>query len=54
MKIDPALWEVLTERHAPPEIAAGQVHFALVPGALAAQGLRLVTELKDNAIRLRF
>ncbi|WP_395543501.1 histidine phosphotransferase family protein [Neotabrizicola sp. sgz301269] len=54
MKIDPALWEVLTERHAPPEIAAGQVHFALVPGALAAQGRRLVTELKDNAIRLRF
>jgi len=54
MKIDPALWEVLTERHAPPEIAAGQVHFALVPSALAEQGLRLVTELKDNAIRLSF
>lgn len=54
MKIDPALWEVLTERHAPPEIAAGQVHFALVPEELARQGKRLVAELKDGLIRLSF
>ncbi len=54
MKIDPALWEVLTERHAPPEIAAGQVHFALVPEALARQSKRLVAELKDGMIRLAF
>ena len=54
LKIDPALWEVLTERHAPPEIGAGQVHFALVPEELRAQGRRLVAELKENAIRLGF
>ncbi len=54
MKIDPALWEVLTERHAPPEIAAGQVHFALVPEALARQSKRLVAELKEGVIRLSF
>jgi histidine phosphotransferase ChpT len=54
LKIDPALWEVLTERHAPAEIAAGDVHFALVPEALAAQGRRLVAELKDTSIRLSF
>ena len=50
----PALWEVLTERHPPAEIGAAQVHFALVPDALAQQGRRLVAELKESAIRLSF
>jgi len=54
LKIDPALWEVLTERHPPAEIGAGQVHFALVPEELRAQNRRLVAELKENAIRLTF
>jgi histidine phosphotransferase ChpT len=54
LKIDPALWEILTERHAPAEIGAGQVHFALVPEELRAQGKRLVAELKENAIKLSF
>ncbi len=54
MKIDPALWEVLTERHAPPEIAAGQVHFALVPEELARQGKRLIAELREGSIKLSF
>lgn len=54
MKIEPALWEILTERHAPPEIAAGQVHFALVPEELARQGRRLVAELREGVIRLSF
>ncbi len=54
LRIDPALWEVLTERHAPPEIAAGQVHFALVPGELQTQSRRLVAELGETSIRLTF
>ena len=54
LKIDPALWEVLTERHAPAEIGAGQVHFALVPEELHAQGKRLVAELRENGIKLSF
>lgn len=54
LKVDPALWEVLTEPHPPPEIAAGQVHFALVPDVLRLQGRRLVTEMKENIIRLKF
>jgi histidine phosphotransferase ChpT len=54
LKIDPALWEVLTDRHPPAEIGAGQVHFALVPEELHAQGKRLVAELKETAIRLTF
>ena len=54
LKIDPALWEVLTDRHPPAEIGAGQVHFALVPEELHAQGKRLVAELKETSIRLTF
>ncbi|NJM83438.1 MAG: histidine phosphotransferase [Tabrizicola sp.] len=54
LKIDPALWEVLTEPRAPAEIGAGQVHFALVPDELQRQSRRLITELRDTAIRLSF
>jgi histidine phosphotransferase ChpT len=54
LKIDPALWEILTEPQAPAIIGPGQVHFALVPEELQRQGLRLVTELKDTSIRLSF
>ncbi|MBE2274987.1 MAG: histidine phosphotransferase [Rhodobacteraceae bacterium] len=54
LKIDPALWEVLTTRHAPADIGAGHVHFALVPEELRVQGRRLVADLKDKAIRLTF
>lgn len=54
LKVDPALWEVLTEPRAPAEIGAAQVHFALVPEELARQGRRLVTEIGDATIRLTF
>jgi histidine phosphotransferase ChpT len=54
LKIDPALWEILTERTPPADIGAGQVHFALVPEELRAQRKRLVADLKENAIRLSF
>lgn len=54
LKIDAALWEVLTELHPPAEIGAGQVHFALVPEALALLPRRLVTEIGATTIRLTF
>jgi histidine phosphotransferase ChpT len=54
LKVDPALWEVLTELHAPAEIGAGQVHFALVPQELQRQGRRLVTEIQETSISLSF
>lgn len=54
LKIDPALWEVLTDARAPVDIAAGQVHFALVPDELARQGRKLVTEVGVASIRLGF
>jgi histidine phosphotransferase ChpT len=52
LKIDAALWEVLTTAGAPPEIEAGQVHFALVPEELARQGRRLLAEIGETEIRL--
>ncbi|MDP3194605.1 histidine phosphotransferase family protein [Tabrizicola sp.] len=54
LKVDPALWEVLTEPRAPAEIGAAQVHFALVPDELARQGRRLITEIGETTIRLTF
>jgi histidine phosphotransferase ChpT len=54
LKVDPALWEVLTDPHPPAEIGAAHVHFALVPEALAAQGKRLVAELTESSVRLSF
>ena len=52
LKVDPALWEVLSDLHPPAEIGAGQVHFALVPEALAQQSRRLVTEIGTTSLRL--
>jgi histidine phosphotransferase ChpT len=52
LKLDPALWEVLTGQQAPTDIGANHVHFALVPDELARQGRRLQTELGETAIRL--
>ncbi|NJS38855.1 MAG: histidine phosphotransferase [Rhodobacteraceae bacterium] len=54
LRVDPALWEVLTEPRPPAEIGAGQVHFALVPEELSRQGRRLVTEIGETAIKLTF
>jgi histidine phosphotransferase ChpT len=54
LKVDPGLWEVLTEPRAPAEIGASQVHFALVPEELARQGRRLVTEIGETTIKLTF
>lgn len=53
LKIDPELWQVLTEPRAPGGIEAGQVQFALVPEELARQGRRLATEIGDTQIRIR-
>ncbi len=53
LRIDPALWQTLGTPGAAP-VSAAQVHFALVPGALAASGRRLAQDLSDQAITLSF
>jgi histidine phosphotransferase ChpT len=54
LRVDPALWELLTEPHPPEAIDPAQVQFALVPEELARQGRRLVTQIGETAIRLTF
>lgn len=54
LKIDPALWKMLTAPHPAAAIGAGQVHFALVPEELARQGRLLLTDISETAIRLTF
>jgi histidine phosphotransferase ChpT len=52
LRVDPGLWDALTEPRAPDIIEPGQVHFALVPDELRRQGRRLVAEIGETAIRL--
>jgi histidine phosphotransferase ChpT len=54
LRIDAALWEVLSNPRAPTDITPAQVHFALVPAETAAQNRRLTAELRDTEIRLGF
>ncbi len=54
LKVDRALWEILTAPGAPADVGAGQVQFALVPEDVRLQGRRLVAELKETTIRLSF
>ena len=54
LKIDPPLWEALSEGRAPAEIGAGQVHFALVPEEVRRLGLTLVSEVREASIRFSF
>jgi histidine phosphotransferase ChpT len=54
LRVDPALWEILTEPGPPETIDPAQVHFALVPEELSRQGRRLVTEIGETTIRLTF
>lgn len=52
LKIDPALWDMLSAPRAPQDISAAQVHFALIPGELQRQKRRLTVELREQEIRL--
>lgn len=54
LKVQPGLWEVLSNPGAAHEVTAAQVQFALVPAELAQQGKRLVAEIRDTEIRLSF
>ncbi len=54
MKIDPDLWEVLSNPAARFEVSAAQVHFALLPDELSRLGRSLLVEIRDGEIRLSF
>jgi histidine phosphotransferase ChpT len=54
LKIDPDLWEVLSNPRAGFQVGAAQVHFALVPEELTHQSRSLVVKISDQTIRLEF
>jgi histidine phosphotransferase ChpT len=54
LKIDRDLWDALSEPATPTTISAGQVQFALVPEEMQRLGRRLVLDIKDTTIKLRF
>jgi histidine phosphotransferase ChpT len=52
MKVDPVLWDILTNPDAPARVEAGQVHFALARRDLATLGKHLQAEISPTEIRL--
>lgn len=54
LRIDPALWEVLSNPAAEAEIGPAQVQFLLVPEEITRQHRRLTVELSETEIRLTF
>ncbi|EGJ19722.1 histidine phosphotransferase ChpT [Cereibacter sphaeroides WS8N] len=54
MKIEPDLWEMLSNPMAQVEISAARVQFALVPDEMSRQGRRLTSEIRESEIRLSF
>lgn len=54
LRIDPDLWETLSNPQAGAEVGAGQVQFLLVPDEIARQHRRLTVEISETEIRLTF
>jgi histidine phosphotransferase ChpT len=54
MRIDTALWEVLSNPAAATDLTPAHVHFALLPEEMARQGRRLTVELRETDIRMQF
>ena len=54
MKIEPALWDVLSNPQATAEITPALVHFALLPEDIRRQNRRLTVELSETEARLAF
>lgn len=54
LRVDPALWEVLSNPAAPCDITPAQVHFALAREEATRQGRRLAAEIRETEIRLGF
>ncbi|MDR0807650.1 MAG: histidine phosphotransferase [Gemmobacter sp.] len=54
LRIDPDLWELLSNPAAPYDLTAAQVHFALVHEALTRHGRSLLIDIRESEIRLEF
>ena len=54
LKVEPDLWEVLSNPGAHPDLGPGQVHFALLREELSRQHRRLTVEIRDAEVRISF
>jgi histidine phosphotransferase ChpT len=54
MRLDTALWDVLSNPAAATNVTPAQVHFALLPEEAARQNRRLSVELRETEIRISF
>ena len=54
LKVDPDLWEVLSNPAATAAIGPAQVHFLLVQEEISRQDRHLITLIGDSSIRLTF
>ena len=54
LRIDPDLWELLSNPAASVDLGPGQVHFALLRDEITRQHRRLTVEVGETAVRLSF
>lgn len=54
LRVDPTLWEVISNPNAVAEVGPAQVHFLLVPEEVARQHRRLTLEVGEAGIRFSF
>ncbi len=54
LNIDNTLWEILATKEAPSDLSPAQVQFALLPLIASDEKRRLVTEITDTEVKLRF
>ena len=54
LRIDPDLWELLSNPAARIDLGPAQVHFALLRDELARQHRRLTVDIRDGEVRLSF
>lgn len=54
LKVDPDLWELLSNPAASVELGPGQVHFALLRDEISRQHRRLTVEVGEQGIRLSY
>lgn len=54
IRVDPGLWEVLSNPAAGHEITPAQVHFPLLREELLRQGRRLTVDMRETEVRMAF
>ncbi|WP_300019215.1 histidine phosphotransferase family protein [uncultured Roseobacter sp.] len=54
LNIDEPLWNILATRDAPADLRPAQVQFALLPIIAGDASRRIVTEMSDTQVKLRF